>query len=106
MEQVVSFVRMNDLALPNYWKHFFGTSYVRNYLDAHSVGGTMKNLKLNILGGMPVPVPSIDVQLSVVNQLDLMQSLIDELRSERDARRKQYAYYRDSLLDFPEKVTA
>ena len=96
------FVRMNDLALPGYWKHFFGTSYVKQYLDSHSVGGTMKNLNLNILGGMPVPVPNVDVQVPIVNHLDSIRSYIDCLRSAREARRKQFAYYRDKLLAFPE----
>lgn len=97
------FVRMNELALPEYWRHFFGTPYAKRYLDSRAVGGTMKNLNLSILGGMPVPVPEIDVQISVVERLDAMTELVDALKSERDARRRQFAHYRDRLLSFPER---
>ncbi len=98
------FVRMNDVALPSYWSHFFGTSYAKQYLDAHAVGGTMKNLNLSILGGMPVPIPELQQQEFIVEKLGNAVSLIEAIRSERDARRRQFAYYRDKLLSFPERV--
>ena len=102
------FVRMNELALPRYWKHFFGTNYAKDYLEAHAVGGTMKNLNLGILGGMPVPVPGIERQKQVVQLLDqfdsLLNDIVDGLPAEIAARRKQYAYYRDKLLAFKEKA--
>ena len=51
-----------------------------------------------------VPVPSLDVQAELLDILDSQLSLINELIAERDARRKQFEYYRDRLLSIPEKV--
>ena len=47
-----------------------------------------------------VPVPPLEVQHEIVRVLDLFQSLEAELEAELEARRRQYAHYRDSLLDF------
>jgi type I restriction enzyme S subunit len=47
-----------------------------------------------------VPVPPLEVQREIVRILDMFQSLEAELEAELEARRRQYAHYRDSLLDF------
>lgn len=52
-----------------------------------------------------VPVPPIEVQRDIASKLDQFQSNIDVLLSERDARRNQFAYYRDRLLAFPESTS-
>ena len=68
----------------------------------------MKNLNLSILGGMPVLVPEIDEQRRIVEMLDRFDALINDitqgLPAEINVRRQQYAYYRDKLLTFKEKV--
>ncbi len=53
---------------------------------------------ISIYSGFRVPVPPIDVQREIVRVLDLFQSLEAEL----EARRRQYAHYRDALLTFDE----
>ena len=54
------------------------------------------------------PVPSIGALQKVVDILDrfdtLTKSLTDGLPAEIEARRAQYGYYRDRLLDFPRKA--
>lgn len=47
-----------------------------------------------------VPLPPLDIQREIVRVLDLFQSLEAELEAELEARRRQYAHYRDSLLAF------
>ena len=49
-----------------------------------------------------IPVPTIGVQKRVVEELDSAYHLLNSLRSTRETRRKQFAYYRDKLLAFPE----
>jgi len=45
-----------------------------------------------------IPVPPLEVQREIVRVLDAFT----ELEAELEARRRQYAYYRDALLTFPE----
>ena len=47
-----------------------------------------------------VPVPPLPVQQEIVRILDNFTLLTAELTAELTARKKQYAYYRDSLLSF------
>lgn len=46
------------------------------------------------------PVPPLEVQREIVRVLDHFSQLEAELEAELEARRVQYAYYRDSLLSF------
>lgn len=49
---------------------------------------------------LPVPIPPLSVQAEIVRILDSFTSLTAELEAELEARRAQYAHYRDELLDF------
>ena len=53
-----------------------------------------------------IPVPTIDIQESVVSILDIFDvicsNLYTGLPAEIEVRRKQYEYYRDKLLTFKE----
>ena len=42
----------------------------------------------------------MEVQEEIARVLDTLTELEAELQAELEARRKQYAYYRDKLLDF------
>ena len=56
------------------------------------------------LSGAEIPVPSIETRQKAVDILDrfdsLTKSLTDGIPAEIEARRAQYGYYRDRLLDF------
>ena len=51
-----------------------------------------------------IPIPPLVIQAEVVRILDEYSAQVDELnnllKSELEARKKQYEYYRDKLLDF------
>lgn len=65
---------------------------------------TVRNLNSDIVRDTDVPIPAMSDQEHVATVLNEIFALIDCLREERDARRKQFEYYRDCLLAFPEKV--
>lgn len=62
------------------------------------------------LSRVEIPAPSIGTQQKVVDILDrfdtLTKSLTDGIPAEIEARRQQYEYYSDRLLDFPRKAGA
>ena len=62
------------------------------------------------LSRVEIPVPCSATQRKVVDILDrfdtLTKSLTDGIPAEIEARRAQYGYCRDRLLDFPRKAGA
>lgn len=69
--------------------------------------GTIKRLYNDRLLNTAIPVPSLSKQRRIVDCLDKFDTLVNDLTSglpaEIEVRRKQYEYYRDRLLTFPEK---
>jgi type I restriction enzyme S subunit len=75
-------------------------------LSPFVTGGAQAKLSQANLNLIPIPVPPIEEQERIVSRLDSLQVLMDQLSlslsAEREARRKQYEYYRDRLLTFEE----
>ena len=85
-----------------YLLHFI-SGYLIPHLNALSNNSTISYIKLDMLGGFRIPVPPIEIQEEIVKILDSFTSLESELKSELEARKKQYAYYRESLFDSNDK---
>lgn len=73
-------------------------------------GTKVTDLSANDLTKILIPVPSIDEQQRIVSILDkfdkLTTSISEGLPAEIELRRKQYEYYRNKLLSFPNaKIT-
>ena len=66
--------------------------------------GAQTNINAQIVKNLEIPVPPLEVQDEIVRILDKFTSLEAELEAELEARRKQYEYYRDSLLTFGDDV--
>ena len=70
--------------------------------------GSVPHLKVVDLMGVKIPVPPLEVQREIVHILDeftlLSTELSTELSAELQARKKQYEYYRDTLLEFDNKI--
>lgn len=69
--------------------------------------GTIKRLYNDRLLNTTIPVPPLPEQHRIVDCLDKFDTLVNDLSfglpAEIEARRRQYEYYRDRLLTFPEK---
>jgi len=87
--------------------HVLRSSPIQKYFTQRAGSGTVRNLNSTIVGETLVPAPPIDQQRHIVDLLDKFDLLVNDLTSglpaEIEARRKQYEYYRDRLLTFPEK---
>ena len=60
-----------------------------------SFGGAVQNLNADIVKALVLPVPPIEVQSEIVRILDNFTKLTAELA----ARKTQYSFYREKLLD-------
>ena len=75
--------------------------YVLQTVDVSNiVRGTPPKLNQANLRDIEIPIPPMDVQRKIVEYLDNFSELTAELTAELEARKKQYEYYRDNLLNF------
>lgn len=94
--------------LPRYVFHSARTQRYWDWANATKGGGAQPNISAKAYGNFEIPVPSLATQQKVVDILDrfdtLTTSLTDGIPAEIAARKAQYAYYRDRLLDFPRRA--
>lgn len=80
-----------EQVIPRYLYHVMMNVHIENY----STGSAARpSLTQSALNKIEIPVPSLEIQSEIVRILDSFSSLEAEL----EARRKQYAYYRDQLI--------
>ncbi len=97
-------VRFDDptLVLPGFSKYLFRSDSVRSQIRRTASGVTRINISKHRFMKVRIPVPPLEVQREIVRILDKFTQLEAELEAELEARRRQYSFYRDSLLIFPE----
>ena len=66
--------------------------------------GSVPNISQSKLGTIEIPIPPLSVQSRIVEILDkftaMEAELEEQLQAELELRKKQYAYYREQLLNF------
>ena len=74
--------------------------FLQTYDVTPVVRGTPPKMTQQNLREIMIPVPPLSVQKEIVRILDKFTALEAELEAELEARRKQYEFYRDQLLNF------
>ncbi|RRD59930.1 restriction endonuclease subunit S [Tannerella forsythia] len=72
----------------------------QDYLYGMKKGGGVPHVYAKDVARILIPIPPLKVQQEIANILDKFTTLEAELEAELEARKKQYEYYRDSLLSF------
>jgi type I restriction enzyme S subunit len=79
------------------------------FVDARYLFHSVSNIRIPsrgynrhwpVLKDLPIPIPPLEIQREIVKILDAFTKLEAELEAELEARMTQYAYYRDTLLNF------
>lgn len=98
--------RFNDseMFLPSFTKYLFRSECLRKQIIKTASGVTRFNVSKAKMAKVKIPVPPLEVQREIVRILDEYSNAVTELTAkltaELTARKKQYEYYRDKLLDF------
>lgn len=99
------FVCSNDID-SRYLYHFLLTQ--KTYLYSKIRKASIPRLSHKFIEIIKIPVPPLEVQREIVQILDNFTSLTAELQTklqaELQARKKQYEYYRDKLLNFETNI--
>ncbi|MCQ2402789.1 MAG: restriction endonuclease subunit S [Lentisphaeria bacterium] len=83
-------------------------SNVDFFRNAASGMGSLPQISLHVTEDFRIPVPPLPVQEEIVRILDAFTTLEAELEAELEARRRQYEYYLNYILDLsvltPQKI--
>ncbi len=97
-----------EILMPEYLRHVISGEAFTVYNVQHSKGAKMPRGDKAAIMDFEFPLPPIEQQRYAVGILDQFDALVNDisqgLPAEIEARRKQYAYYRDKLLTFKEKI--
>ena len=83
-----------------YLKHLLRSTEIRKLISGTASGVTRFNVSKKRFSMVSIPVPPIEIQRKIGEVLDNFSELTAELTAELEARKKQYEYYRDNLLNF------
>ena len=81
-----------------YISYFFNIDNFFQQKKKYARGAKVVDIKVGDIAKIEIPVPPLAIQNEIVNILDKFT----ELEAELEARRKQYEYYRNKLLNFSE----
>lgn len=94
----------DGMIVPDYLYYYLSSDKVQSYWDNKINSGSVSNLNSDIIKGLEIILPPIDVQTRIISILDrfdiLTTDLSQGLPAEIEQRQKQYAYWRDRLLSF------
>ncbi|PPH54185.1 restriction endonuclease subunit S [Rathayibacter sp. AY1E2] len=89
---------------PKYLSYWFQSESFFVQKKALATGTKVIDVSAKQLMKVRIPVPPLEVQREIVRILDQFTQLEAELEAELEARRRQYQYYRGSLLAFGDEV--
>ena len=85
---------------PVFISYVLRTEDYHRQLKKYITTGKISSISANGLGQAIIPVPPLAIQNEIVKLLDNFTELTAELTAELQLRKKQYSFYRDSLLNF------
>lgn len=68
-----------DIYLPQFFKYYFESSYVKSFYKAETRGTTMDVLNLGIIKTIPFPKPSLKEQHQIVQEIESRLSVADKM---------------------------
>ena len=84
---------------PKYLSYVLATTDARQQKSKGKVKSKVVHSSVPAIREIKVPIPPIEIQCEIVRILDNFTNLTAELTAELTARKTQYAYYRDRLLE-------
>lgn len=106
----LALIRPNtDIVISKYLKYVIESRFGRKELRKRTlVNAVPIKINKNDIGKIELPIPPLSVQENIVKILDRFDKLNNDmsegLPAEIEARKKQYEYYRDTLLSFDDKT--
>ena len=100
-------LRANNTRVLSRWLyHMISTTAFFDYVDRTQHGSSYPAISDKEVKAYDIPVPPLPIQNEIVKLLDNFTELTAELTAELALRKKQYNFYRDSLLNFSQNASS
>ncbi|QHB17505.1 restriction endonuclease subunit S [Mannheimia pernigra] len=90
--------------MPEFSKFLFRSHFMRIEIAKTASGVTRFNISKARFRKILIPIPPLEIQEKIVKTLDKFTELEATLEAELALRKKQYQYYRETLLTFPQDL--
>ncbi|WP_425663849.1 restriction endonuclease subunit S [Gardnerella piotii] len=100
LHQRVYRVHFEEPIVNTRFAYYYFKSNFKRFIIRKAVSATVTSIRKPMIEDFEIPVPPLEVQAEIVQILDTFTELTAELAAELTARKKQYEYYRDTLLTF------
>ena len=85
--------------------YYLSSNTVQSYWNGKINSSSVSNLNLDIIKSLPIPIPTLNIQIEIAKTLDkfeiLTNSITEGLPLAIEQSQKRYEYYRELLLNFP-----
>ncbi len=92
---------------PKYLSYVLSTADAQKHKSAGKVKSKVVHSSVPAIKAIEIPIPPLSIQEEIVRILDTFTELTTELKAElnaeRTARKQQYEYYQNKMLDFSEE---
>lgn len=85
---------------PEFLSYFFQSTHFHEQKTRLASESKLARISGANLATILTPIPAVETQVAIAQVLKQMERLEAELEAELEARRRQYEFYRDSLLSF------
>jgi type I restriction enzyme S subunit len=96
----VVFSIFEECVFPGYFEKLLGHHKVQNFIVSSTEQGARFRFPFETFSKLRFQIPPVEIQSEIVQILDTFTELETELEAELEARKKQYEFYRNSLLTF------
>ena len=83
---------------------FYFEQHFKEFILKKAVSATVTSIRKPMIEDFRIPLPPIEVQREIVSILDKFTELEEALEAELEARKTQYAEFRQSTLDFASRT--
>ena len=87
-----------EIYLPQFFKYYFESSYVKSFYKAETRGTTMDVLNLGIIKTIPFPKPPINEQHQIVQEIESRLSVADKMEESIQESLQKTEALRQSIL--------
>ena len=90
--------RLAQNAFPDFIHQYLQLDYVVKWLKSNALGQTMLNLNTEIIGALPIYLPSYEEQKSIAKSLQTWDAAIEKTEALIEAKERQFGWLQNELM--------